>query len=133
VNAFATSVISTASTAAIRTVRAERIAACGVRVIEDINNYLLQHKDVVDLIERRGGKPVATFLMFDEKPRRWPRNSAWRSGSRPPSCARVATTRWKTVRIGNKAGVYSVPNALERVESYAHLMQIATRAPGKDW
>ncbi|HNF92508.1 MAG TPA: biotin carboxylase, partial [Accumulibacter sp.] len=35
--------------------------------IEDINNYLLQHKDVVDLIERRGGNPVATFLMFDEK------------------------------------------------------------------
>ena len=33
--------------------------------IEDINNYLLQHKEVIDLIERRGGKPVATFLMFD--------------------------------------------------------------------
>ena len=35
--------------------------------IEDINNHLLQHKDVVDLIERRGGSPVATFLMFDEQ------------------------------------------------------------------
>ena len=35
--------------------------------IEDINNYLLQHKDVVDFIERRGGQPVATFLMFDER------------------------------------------------------------------
>jgi len=37
------------------------------------------------------------------------------------------------VRIGNKAGVYSVPNALEKVDSYAHLMQIAERAKlGKD-
>ena len=35
--------------------------------IEDINNYLLSHKDVIDYIERRGGKPVATFLMFDER------------------------------------------------------------------
>ncbi len=35
--------------------------------IEDITNHLLQHKDVVDMIERRGGNPVATFLMFDEK------------------------------------------------------------------
>ena len=35
--------------------------------IEDINNYLLSHKDVIDTIQRRGGKPVATFLMFDEK------------------------------------------------------------------
>jgi len=35
--------------------------------IEDINNYLLEHKEVVDYIKGRGGKPVATFLMFDEK------------------------------------------------------------------
>ena len=34
--------------------------------IEDINNYLLQHNEVRDFIERRGGKAVA-FLMFDEK------------------------------------------------------------------
>ncbi len=35
--------------------------------IEDINNPLLQHKDVVDEILRRGGRPAAVFLMFDEK------------------------------------------------------------------
>ncbi len=34
--------------------------------IEDINNYLLQHKEVIDLIKRRGGKPKFVFLMFDE-------------------------------------------------------------------
>ena len=27
------------------------------RAIEDINNYLLQHKEVIDHIKRRGGKP----------------------------------------------------------------------------
>ena len=35
--------------------------------IEDINNYLLQHKEVVDYIEGRGPKPKLVFLMFDEK------------------------------------------------------------------
>ena len=38
--------------------------------IEDINNYLLRHPDVVDYIKVRGdkcGKPVAVFLMFDER------------------------------------------------------------------
>ena len=34
--------------------------------IEDINNYLLHHKDVIDHVERRGGGR-AVFLMFDEK------------------------------------------------------------------
>jgi hypothetical protein len=35
--------------------------------IEDINNYLLQHKAVIDMVERRGGKPKLVFLMFDER------------------------------------------------------------------
>jgi hypothetical protein len=38
--------------------------------IEDINNYLLQHKEVIDFIKRRGGKPKFVFLMFDEKTER---------------------------------------------------------------
>ena len=35
--------------------------------IEDINNYLLQHKEVIDFIKGRGSKPKAAFLMFDER------------------------------------------------------------------
>ena len=38
--------------------------------IEDINNYLLQHKEVIDFIKRRGGKPKFVFLMFDEETER---------------------------------------------------------------
>src|SRR6056297_1863058 len=36
--------------------------------IEDINNYLLEHKEVVDIINERnaGKKGKALFLMFDE-------------------------------------------------------------------
>ncbi len=35
--------------------------------IEDINNYLLQHKEVRDYIAGRGKRPRAVFLMFDQK------------------------------------------------------------------
>ena len=35
--------------------------------IEDINNYLLEHKEVIDYIKQRAGDPVAVFLMFDQK------------------------------------------------------------------
>ncbi|MDZ7648965.1 MAG: hypothetical protein U5K54_18335 [Cytophagales bacterium] len=34
--------------------------------IEDINNYLLEHKEVADYVKERGGKGKALLLMFDE-------------------------------------------------------------------
>jgi D-alanine-D-alanine ligase-like ATP-grasp enzyme len=96
--------------------------------IEDINNHLLQHKDVVDHIQRRGGKPVATFLMFD--------------GETEELCEEIGLDVWfpearlrqrcdnkiETVRIGNKAKVASVPNALGPAKSYEQLMATARKA-----
>ncbi|MBS0452861.1 MAG: biotin carboxylase [Proteobacteria bacterium] len=96
--------------------------------IEDINNYLLQHKEVIDLIERRGGKPVATFLMFDEKTEELARELGMEVWFPPATLRTRCDNKMETVRIGNKAGVFSVPNALEKVDSYEHLMQIAERA-----
>ena len=95
--------------------------------IEDINNYLLQHKDVIDMIERRGGKPVATFLMFDEKTEALAKELGMEVWFPPAALRTRCDNKMETVRIGNKAGVHSVPNALEKVDSYAHLMQIADR------
>ncbi len=95
--------------------------------IEDINNYLLQHKDVVDLIERRGGNPVATFLMFDEKTEELAKEIGLDIWFPPAALRQRCDNKMETVRIGNKAGVYSVPNALAKVSSYEHLLQIADR------
>ena len=38
--------------------------------IEQINNYLLEHKEVVDFIRSRGDKGKALFLMFDDETER---------------------------------------------------------------
>ncbi|WP_228268230.1 biotin carboxylase [Acinetobacter qingfengensis] len=93
--------------------------------IEDINNYLLQHKSVVDLAEKSQQPPVAVFLMFDEQTEQlckeigidvWFPDAALRSR---------CDNKMETVRIGNKAGVPSVPNVLAKVDSYQHLQQLA--------
>ena len=61
--------------------------------IEDINNYLLQHKEVIDFIKRRGGKPKFVFLMFDEETERLSKELAPMFGSQKPSCAQAWTTK----------------------------------------
>jgi len=96
--------------------------------IEDINNYLLEHKEVVDYIEGRGGKPVATFLMFDEKTEALCKELGIEVWFPPAGLRNRCDNKMETVRIGNKAGVPSVPNALSRVESYAHLRKITGEA-----
>ncbi|MGS5087678.1 biotin carboxylase [Hydrogenophaga sp. A37] len=95
--------------------------------IEDITNHLLQHKEVIDMIERRGGKPVGTFLMFDEKTEELAKELKMDIWFPPAKLRQRCDNKMETVRIGNKAGVLSVPNALEKVNSFAHLMQIAER------
>ncbi len=89
--------------------------------IEDINNYLLQHKEVVDFVEKRGRGGKAVFLMFDEETESlcaelgldvWFPSAALRSS---------VDNKIETVRIGNKAGVPSVPNVLAKVDSYESL------------
>ncbi len=93
--------------------------------IEDINNYLLQHKDVVDHVEQRGGRPVAVFLMFDERTEALCKELGIEVWFPPASLRQRCDNKMETVRIGNKADVPSVPNALSKVDSWEHLRRIA--------
>ena len=96
--------------------------------IEDINNYLLQHKEVVDLIRRRGGQPKFVFLMFDEETERLAKQlggEVWFPGA---ELRTRCDNKIETVRIGNKAGVPSVPNTLSEIRDYAHLQEICNGA-----
>jgi hypothetical protein len=96
--------------------------------IEDITNYLLEHKEVVDYIKGRGGKPVATFLMFDEKTEELCKELGVEVWFPPAPLRTRCDNKMETVRIGNKAGVPSVPNALAKVESYAQLRSVCNDA-----
>ena len=87
--------------------------------IEDINNYLLEHKEVIDYIRSHGDNPVAVFLMFDEKTEALCRELGIQIWFPPASLRSRCDNKMETVRIGNMAGVPSAPNALSRVESYS--------------
>jgi hypothetical protein len=101
--------------------------------IEDINNYLLQHKEVRHFIKERGGKPKAVFLMFDERTEKLARNARMQIWFPNARLRRKVDNKVETVRIGDRAGVPSVPNALGKVKSFAELRRLAERKKlGKD-
>ncbi len=96
--------------------------------IEDINNYLLQHKKVIDVIKRRGGKPKFVFLMFDEETEKLARELGAEVWFPKAKLRERCDNKIETVRIGNKAGVPSVPNTLSEVKDYAHLRKVCEKA-----
>ncbi|MBD3677462.1 MAG: biotin carboxylase [Rhodobacteraceae bacterium] len=96
--------------------------------IEDINNYLLQHKEVIDYVKRRGGKPKFVFLMFNEETERLVKELGGELWFPKAKLRTKMDNKIETVRIGNKAGVPSVPNTLSEVKDYKHLREICEKA-----
>jgi hypothetical protein len=96
--------------------------------IEDINNYLLRHKEVIDYLTRRGGRPKLVFLMFDEQTEQLARELGAEVWFPKAKLRNRVDNKIETVRIGNKAGVPSVPNTLSEVKSYKHLTEVAAKA-----
>ncbi|MDX1609976.1 MAG: biotin carboxylase [Halofilum sp. (in: g-proteobacteria)] len=93
--------------------------------IEDINNYLLEHKEVIDFIKQRGGEPKAVFLMFDERTEELCKELGIEVWFPPAKLRSRVDNKIETVRIGDKAGVPSVPNVLSEVESYKQLREVS--------
>jgi hypothetical protein len=101
--------------------------------IEDINNYLLGHKEVSDFVNARGGKPKFVFLMFDENTEKFARELGAEVWFPKAKLRTRVDNKIETVRIGDKAGVPSVPNTLSKIENWDHLCEVAQKAKlGKD-
>jgi hypothetical protein len=96
--------------------------------IEDINNYLLEHKEVIDYVKRRGGLPKACFLMFDGKTEELARELGLEVWFPPAALRSRVDNKVETVRIGNKAGVPSVPNTLAKIKSWPDLRKASQDA-----
>ena len=93
--------------------------------IEDINNYLLSHKEVIDYVKHRGpGKAV--FLMFDAESERLSTQIGLDVWFPSASLRERMDNKIETVRVGNRAGVPSVPNVLAKVDRYEHLRAVST-------
>lgn len=96
--------------------------------IEDINNYLLEHKEVYDYIKKRGAKGKAMFLMFDEETEKLAETLGLEVAFPPAKLRTYLDNKVVTTRIANEAGVASVPNTLGKVDSYDSLLKIAEDA-----
>lgn len=94
--------------------------------IEDINNYLLEHKEVVDYIRGRGSKGKAMFLMFDEKTEELAKSLGLEVCFPSAEMRNFMDNKVNTNRIAEKAGVPCVPNVLSKVESYEHLTNVSS-------
>ncbi|MCA9321867.1 MAG: biotin carboxylase [Planctomycetes bacterium] len=100
--------------------------------IEEITNYLLSHEEFAALVRAnaprgRKYKGDVFFLMFDEESERICEKLGLRV------CFPAAKTRTRidnkimTTRIGNEAGVKSVPNALAKVKDYEDMLKTAKK------
>jgi biotin carboxylase len=92
--------------------------------IEDINNYLLEHKEVRDLVGDEGG--LALFVFFDERTEELAQELGLKLAMPPAALRHRLDSKIVTTRLGNEAGVPSVPNRLGFAHSYDELLELAT-------
>jgi hypothetical protein len=95
--------------------------------IEDIVQYLLRHPQVSEYVTRRArdrdGAGKAAFLMFDEECEAAARELGLEVWFPPASLRNRVDNKIETVRIGEAAGVPSVPNVLAEVNSWSELRE----------
>ncbi|HEY7666543.1 MAG TPA: biotin carboxylase [Actinomycetota bacterium] len=96
--------------------------------IEEICNYLLSHKEVVDLIQRRGPGGKVTFLMFDEETEAIAQHLGLDVAFPSAALRHRLDSKIVTTQLGDEAGVPSVPNTMGEADSFDELMSLAARA-----
>ncbi|MGH3101766.1 MAG: biotin carboxylase, partial [Thermoleophilia bacterium] len=96
--------------------------------MEDICNYLLEHKEVIDRINSRGGAGKAVFVMFDDETEEAAAAAGLEIAHPSAELRHRLDSKIVTTRLGNEAGVPSAPNTLGRATSYEELMALAEAA-----
>lgn len=106
----------------------EKVGTPVFESLEAINAFLLGHKDVVNKIEQErqpDANSRAVFLFFDKELEDICRSLNVDICLPSNKLVKNIDNKITTTEIGNEAGVASVPNALEQVDSYASLQRIA--------
>jgi biotin carboxylase len=96
--------------------------------IEEICNYLLGHKEVVDFLDAKGRGGKATFVMFDEETERCAADAGLEIIHPPAALRKRLDSKIVTTQIGNDADVPSVPNVLGLATDYGQLCELAEGA-----
>lgn len=93
--------------------------------IEDINNYLLEHKEVVDYIRNRGKKGKALFLMFDDRTEELAKKLGLEVAFPSAKMRNFMDNKVNTNRVAEKAGVPCVPYTLSKVVDWEQLRAVS--------
>jgi biotin carboxylase len=96
--------------------------------IEDICNYLLEHDEVLELIRSRGPGGKALFVFFDEETEAAAAEAGVEVALPSAELRHRLDSKIVTTRIGDEAGVPSVPNVLGRATTYDELLELAGAA-----
>jgi biotin carboxylase len=95
--------------------------------MEEMNCYLLGHPEVYEFVNRRGpGKAV--FVMFNEEAEVLAAQLKLTIAHPSDALRRRLDSKLVTTRLGNEAGVPSVPNVLGYAASYDALLALAQSA-----
>ena len=96
--------------------------------MEDICNYLLGHKEVLDWVRARGGGGKAVFVMFDEETEAAAAEAGLEVAHPSAELRHRLDSKIVTTQLGNEAGVPSAPNVLGRATTYDELIALAEAA-----
>ena len=102
------------------------------RSIEDVNNYLLRHRQVRAKLKERG-PGYLLLVMFDEETEALAKELDQKIALPPAKLRKHIDSKITTTKLGNEAGIKSAPNTMGRAKSYDELMKLAATAKlGKD-
>jgi biotin carboxylase len=96
--------------------------------MEDICNYLLEHKEVLDEVHSRGQGGKAVFVMFDDETEAAAAAAGLDIAHPSAELRHRLDSKIVTTRLGNDAGVPSAPNTLGRATTYDELVALAESA-----
>ncbi len=97
------------------------------RSIEDVNNYLLRHKEVRAKLKERG-PGYLMLVMFDEETEALAKELGQKIALPPAKLRKHIDSKITTTKLGNAAGIASAPNTMGRAKSFRELMKLASSA-----
>jgi biotin carboxylase len=102
--------------------------------MEDVCNYMLMHKEVIDRIKKAGKGPAKLlFVMLDEKTEEICDELGVDIALPSVALRNKLDSKIELTKLANEAGIDSAPNMLGKADSFEELMKVATEGKlGKD-
>jgi biotin carboxylase len=102
--------------------------------MEDVCNYMLMHKEVIDKIKKSGKGPAKLlFVMLDEKTEEICNQLGVDIALPSVALRKKLDSKIELTKLANEAGIDSAPNTLSKADSFDELMKEAKKAGlGKD-